>query len=753
MKFNMIMLCYQKGPILGLLFALTVLVNACDNGVQKPLPKRTDVFPVPTAIQSAALPSACINNLTAWVSINSGEFLPLIIEDNLLSVPLQDLSLGGHVFEIEFRCLNQGNQIVLIKGIKSHQVTLSEDPVIFNDADYVALTDTDNDNVSNIEELELGFEPTIANNPEEPSLAVSAGVKQLRFSWEKTLFTTHYTLMTSSDSGMNFNNLVSDNITALKYTENIAVHRLDWPNTQYQLSACNLITCTASISLSTADKVLETIAYIKAFNTGTYDYFGRTVALSDDGNTLAVGAIHEKSAARGINDTLIGETDDSAGLAGAVYVFTRLNNVWQQQAYVKPLNTEPSGLFGTSIALSAGGNTLAVSAILAGGSPADSNDITLGQADDSTIRSGAAFVFTRSNNIWQQQVYIKPSNTQTGDNFGKALALSADGNTLAVGADLEDSFTSVINSPLISQMDNTATNAGAAYVFVRVDSTWQQQAYIKTNNMERADQFGWSVALSASGNTLAVGAPGEDSAVTGTNATFAEQSDNSATSSGAVYLFTRANATWIQQAYIKASNTESQDLFGSSLSLSADGNTLAVGAHQEASAALGVNDLLIGESDNDSIKAGAVYVYARVNFNWQQQAYVKASNTSTDSQFGFSVALSADGNSLAVGASTEYSAAVGVNSTLIGPTDKNARSAGAVYIFDRMNNDWQQKDYVKASNTEMADYYRWSLTLSGDGKTLAVGAPFEDSAADGINNIAIGQADFTAPNAGAVYLY
>src|SRR6185503_8886711 len=137
--------------------------------------------------------------------------------------------------------------------------------------------------------------------------------------------------------------------------------------------------------------------------------------------------------------------------------------------------------------------------------------------------------------------------------------------------------------------------------------------------------------------------------------------------SGAVYVFTRAGSGWAQQAYIKASNPGQSDKFGYAVSLSQDGNTLAVSAYFESSAAKGVN----GNQNDRSIQAaGAVYVFTRAGTRWTQQAYVKASNTGelgkgeepTDGdQFGFSIGLSADGNTLAAGAISEDSGAKGIN--------------------------------------------------------------------------------------------
>jgi len=169
-----------------------------------------------------------------------------------------------------------------------------------------------------------------------------------------------------------------------------------------------------------------------------------------------------------------------------------------------------------------------------------------------------------------------------------------------VGATGEDSSATVIGG---SETDNSATNSGAVYVFTRSVATWTQQAYVKASNTDAGDQFGISVALSGDGNALAVGASLEASAATGIGG---NQADNTAADAGAVYVFTRSIATWTQQAYVKASNTGAGDQFGSSVALSGDGATLAVGATGEDSSATGIGG---SEADNSATGAGAVYAF------------------------------------------------------------------------------------------------------------------------------------------------
>ena len=334
--------------------------------------------------------------------------------------------------------------------------------------------------------------------------------------------------------------------------------------------------------------------------------------------------------------------------------------------------------------------------------------------------------------------YFKASNTGSFDNFGVAISLSADGNTLAVGANVEDSTANGING---DQNNDLVGQSGAVYVFVRSAGLWQQQAYVKANNTGNGDSFGEAVSLSADGNTLAVGAPGDDSAATGING---EQHGNSAGGSGAAHVFVRSGANWQQQSYIKASNTGRNQFFGSVVSLSANGNTLAVGAEGENSATIGING---NQNDFSAIEAGAVYVFTRSGDVWQQQAYIKASNTGEFDRFGIAVSISADGNTLAVGADAEDSAAIGINGE---QNDDSGLGSGAVYVFVRSGELWQQQAYIKASNVERNNLFGRAVSLSTDGGTLAVGAYLDDSAATGING---NQNDNSANDSGAVYVF
>ena len=500
------------------------------------------------------------------------------------------------------------------------------------------------------------------------------------------------------------------------------------------------------------------VAYLKASNPQVGAHFGCGgaldghagvgVAISSDGNTIAVGAPHESSGAKGINGN---QNDSSLYDSGAVYVFTRRGNAWEQQAYVKASNADAGAEFGHSVALSADGNTLAVAAVWESGGAKGVNG---NQNDRSVPQAGAVYVFTRQNNRWTQQAYIKASNTGEGpapgedygdgDQFGFAMTLSRDGNTLAVGAVTEDGGAKGING---NQNDNSMMSAGAVYVFARTRGEWAQQAYVKPTNPGAGFQFGYSVSLAADGNVMAVGAYDENGGsnqVDGPQEPIRTPNPNArggfagSNGRGAVYIFARAAGEWRQTNYLKASNIENGDSFGVSNMLSDDGNTILVGSLDEDCLCTGViaGRTDVGGNDQPSdTSSGAAYVFVRSGSTWVQQAYVKPSTIHRGDWFGNRLALSGDGNVALVGAPLEDNAAQGINGN---ERDGAADEAGAAWLFSRSNGAWTQRAYVKGANTQKRDEFGSSMALSRDGRTLVVGARLEAGGRDG---------------AGAVYVF
>jgi hypothetical protein len=246
---------------------------------------------------------------------------------------------------------------------------------------------------------------------------------------------------------------------------------------------------------------------------------------------------------------------------------------------------------------------------------------------------------------WIQIQKVIAADGVAYDFFGYSVSLS--GDTALIGA------WGVENSK------------GAAYVFTRTGTTWNQQAKLLAADGVAYDSFGWSVSLS--GDTALIGAMT-------TNVT-----------KGAAYVFIRTGTTWTQQAKLLAADGAAGDNLGCSVVLS--GDTALIGA-------LGVNSA-----------KGAAYVFIRTGTTWTQQAKLLAADGQTPDNLGSSVALS--GDTALIGAS-------GVSS-----------SKGAAYVFTRAGTTWTQQSKLLASDGLASDYFGCSVSLSGD--TAFIGASGTDS--------------------------
>jgi len=446
-----------------------------------------------------------------------------------------------------------------------------------------------------------------------------------------------------------------------------------------------------------------------------------------------------------------------------------------QEAYLKASNTDPTDLFGGSVAIS--GDTLVI------GAPRESsgaNGIDGDQTDDSVDTAGAAYVFVLGPGGWKQQAYLKASNSGLYDSFGGRVAIS--GDTLVVGAYAESSGASGVGG---DQSDDGTPSAGAVYVFERQGGLWSQSAYLKASNPDAADRFGSALAVHQ--DTIVVGARLEDGASAGVNG---DQASDGAEDSGAVYVFERDLSNWIQTAYLKASNVGAGDAFGRAVAV--QGDRLVVGAPYEDSAASGVNG---DQTDDSLVSSGAVYVFRRraaggTGPRWVQEAYLKADEPAVGQDFGRNLALDAGrilvgsrftgaylferaggnwslrqrilppsydpldepgfnvalrGDLIVIGAPLEDGSATGVNGD---GSDDESHSAGAAYLFVESGPSWLPMAYLKASNTQSEQYF--GVTLALDGERVLVGATGESSAATGVNGE---QDDTSADGAGAVYAF
>ena len=374
------------------------------------------------------------------------------------------------------------------------------------------------------------------------------------------------------------------------------------------------------------------------------------------------------------NGQLVLNIDD----AGAQYPVT-IDPV-AQQAYIKASNSEANDSFGWSVAVS--GETVVVGAP---GEDSNATGVNGDQSNNAAPQRGAAYVFVRNGTTWTQQAYLKP--TPISALFGSSVAIH--GDTIVVGS--ADPYGISVSSPNV-------------FVFVRSGATWSDEAIITRPAGTSGDHFG---IVTVSGDTIAISDYSENTVV---------PPFGSIVQVGAVYIYTRRSGAWSMQTKLRASNARASDYFGISLAVS--GDTLVAGGIGDSSNATGVN----GDQTNTSKSfAGAAYVFVRNGSVWTQQAYLKASNTDANDQFGFSVAAS--GDSIAVGARYEASNATSINGN---QADNSLASSGAAYVFVRNGSTWTQQAYLKASNSVFNAWFGDRIAMSGD--SIVVGARVNEAA-------------------------
>lgn len=500
-------------------------------------------------------------------------------------------------------------------------------------------------------------------------------------------------------------------------------------------------------------------AYVKAANAGSYDGFGRSMSLN--GDTLAVGAREEDSQQTTITNGSGANIDNSKENSGAVYVYRRSGTHWAQEAYIKAVNADKNDYFGTRVSIS--GDTLVVGASGEGSTENTITNDTTASTNNAEPNAGAVYVYRRTGTEWAQEAYVKAANAQgyipynppvtsgqSPDYFGSQVAVNAD--TFVVGVSQEDASQSTITNGTGASANNSASDSGAVYVYRRSGSVWAQEAFIKASNVGQYDNFGSSVSLH--GDTLAVGAPNEDSNQTVITNGPTASSNNDATESGAVYVFRRNGTQWAQEAFVKAANADVYDHFGVSVAVS--GDVLVVGAPEEDSDQKTITNGSTASVENILGDSGAAYIYRRLGIEWAQEAYVKAANVggyintnNSGDRFGYAVAVS--GETVVVGAYHEDSSQSTITNSSSASSDDSLKKSGAVYIYRRLGNMWSQEAYVKGVNAGNDDYFGSSVSISGD--TLAVGAYGEDSNQSTVTNGPAASQSNNSSDSGAVYIY
>lgn len=307
---------------------------------------------------------------------------------------------------------------------------------------------------------------------------------------------------------------------------------------------------------------------------------------------------------------------------------------------------------------------------------------------------------------------------ETNQQFGYSVDMSEDGTTAIVGMPYSDP------APLV--------NSGRVLIFTRSGTTWTQEALLSYSAAATSDEFGTSVALSSDGNTALIGKP------TGLGA-------------GGAVVFTRSGGTWTEQAAFTYSGAVAIDRFGTAVALSSDGNTAILGAQND--------DTVAGAN------AGSAVVFTRSGVTWTQEAFLTDSSGAANDLFGYSVALSSDGNTAVIGApaynssegcivvftrsgitwtqqsrlrdsSPSYQTRIGTSvdissdgNTLISGGNQYLNATGLAIIWTYSGSSWTQQQKITRSNGAIYDYFGSSVNLSASGNIAIVGVPESNAVA------------------------
>ena len=356
---------------------------------------------------------------------------------------------------------------------------------------------------------------------------------------------------------------------------------------------------------------------------------GKSLSMNDEGSSIIIGAT--------------GNSSEFSG-AGHARVYELVDGEWQQKGDDLDGEAQYDGS-GFAVGMNADGNVIAI------GAPSNS---------EGGSGAGHVRVYAWDNGTWTQRG-ADIDGTANYSESGNAIELSADGNTIVIGA---------------SKQDETASNSGQVRVYVWDEVNWTQKGNA-INGDAANNNLGYAVSMSEDGNLIAVGAP---------------LNSGGFVNGGQVKVFAWTNDAWVQQGSALYGE-DNFDRFGYSVSLNADGNTLAVGAIMNSG----------GGTD-----AGHVRVFEWNGTEWEQKG-VDIDGEAADDNSGSSLSISADGNVLAIGAKGN-DATFGFNAV-----------AGQVRVYQWNGSAWTQigDDIDGVSGS---DYFGESAALSADGSILAAGA-------------------------------
>jgi hypothetical protein len=342
---------------------------------------------------------------------------------------------------------------------------------------------------------------------------------------------------------------------------------------------------------------------------------------------------------------LIGaEGDNDLGAdAGTAFIFRHDGKSWVEEAKLIAPDGDSYDRFGGSVSVS--GDVAVAGAIY---------------DDDLGPQSGSAYIFRYSGSSWIVDIKLLASDGDTLDSFGYSVAVS--GDVVVVGASLDD---------------DQGENSGSAYVY-RYDGTfWTEETKLIPSDGSAGDYFGYHVSVF--GDVVVISSVHDN---------------NFEPNSGSAYIFRYDGTSWVEEARINASDGETGDFFGHSLSIW--GDAVIIGAYAD---------------DDSGSESGSAYVFRYDGSAWNEEAKLHASDEVASDRFGYSVSLW--GDAAVIGAYGD---------------DDEGLWAGSAYIFRNDGNSWVEVEKILAADGQPEDWFGRCVALSGD--VAVIGAPGDDDKGD-----------------------
>ena len=286
--------------------------------------------------------------------------------------------------------------------------------------------------------------------------------------------------------------------------------------------------------------------------------------------------------------------------------------------------------------------------------------------DDIRAGSGSVYVYRKSGTTWAFHQKIVASDALGNDYSGECVAVSGDGNRILISA---------------SNDDDAGLNSGTGRVYVLQNNVWVLETKLIGSTTTSSDYFSRALDINHLGDRAVLSAYADDI---------------KATDGGSITIFKRVGSVWTEEVTLSGSTTAASDYFGRAVAISGDGLTVISGAYQD---------------DDNGSNSGSAFIFRFVDGQWVQLAKLLHTDVAAGDYFGFSVDISYNGKVAVIGAYCD---------------DDKGSNSGSVHIFSEINGVWSREVKLVASDGASSDYFGYSVSISNNGRSLLIGSHLDD---------------------------